>query len=143
MNEEDYIANRLDEQIDWYDLKSSLHQRLYKRLRFLEILLAASIPFLVGFVANWPRVNVVVGLCGVGVTVISGMLALNQYQENWVRYRGTCEALRRERFRYLTQTAPYDGDDAFPRMVSAVESLLSSENSLWSEHSKSAPEKPQ
>jgi hypothetical protein len=52
-------------------------------------------------------------------------------QEHWIEYRATAESLRREKFLFLTQTEPYDKDDAFHLLVQRVEALLSNENTEW------------
>jgi len=49
---EEYIEQRLSDQIGWYDRKSGTNQRWFKRLRFAEIVAAATIPFLSGFAGN-------------------------------------------------------------------------------------------
>ena len=42
MNETEFIEQRVDDQIDWYCAKSSWNQKLFKRLRTLELVCAAS-----------------------------------------------------------------------------------------------------
>jgi len=77
MTADEYIATRLDEQIAWYDQRSVRSQRWYKGLRIIEIVVAASIPFMVGYITEArPSVAFVVGLAGVAVAVISGLLAI-------------------------------------------------------------------
>ena len=51
MNADDYIAQRLDDQIAWYDRKSMACQRWYKHLRVTEFVAAALIPFLAAYLA--------------------------------------------------------------------------------------------
>jgi len=46
---DEYIEQRLNDQISWYDRKSGTSQLWFKRLRFAEIVAAATIPFLSGF----------------------------------------------------------------------------------------------
>ncbi len=36
---------RLEDQIDWYDRKSTQNQRIFRRIKITEILAAALIPF--------------------------------------------------------------------------------------------------
>lgn len=48
MTPEQYMEDRVDDQIKWYDSRSQANQRWYKHLRSIEIVLAASIPFMVG-----------------------------------------------------------------------------------------------
>jgi hypothetical protein len=49
---EEYVEQRIDDQIGWYDRKSVTNKRWFKRLRFAEIVAAATIPFLSGFANN-------------------------------------------------------------------------------------------
>ena len=74
------------------------------------------------------------------VAVIAGLLSLYRFQENWTEYRASAEALRQERFLYLTRTAPYAGDNAFTLLVGRVEDLLRSERSGWAEAMRAADE---
>ena len=61
--------------------------------------------------------------------MVSGFLALNQYQENWIDYRTTCESLRHHKYRFLTGAEPYlDQGDAFGHLVNNTEDLISKEN---------------
>jgi hypothetical protein len=70
---------------------------------------------------------------GVFVAVIASLLGLLQFQVHWIEYRGTAESLRREEFLFLTQTEPYDKDDAFHLLVQRAEALLSKENADWAQ----------
>jgi hypothetical protein len=138
MTPDDYIAQRLDAQIAWYDRKSVRSQRSYKSLRIIEVVVAASIPFMVGYITDVrPSVALVVGLAGVAVAGIGGLLEINQCQENWSAYGTTCESLQHHKYRLLAGADPCGGDDAFNSLVDNVESLTSKENTNWSEYIKS------
>ena len=128
---EEYIEQRLSDQIGWYDRKSSTNQRWFKRLRFAEIAAAAIIPFLSGFAGDSLPIKIAIGTLGVLVAVIASLLGLLQLHEHWIEYRATAESLRKEKFLFLTQTEPYDTDDAFHLLVQRVEALLSKENTEW------------
>ena len=133
MAPEEYIEQRLSDQIDWYDRKSGTNQRWFKRLRFGEIVAAAIIPFLSGFAGNSFSIKIAIGALGVFVAVIASVLGLLQFQVHWIAYRAIAESLRKEKFLFLTQTEPYDKDDAFHRFVQRVEALLSKENTEWAQ----------
>ena len=139
MAPEEYIEQRLNDQIDWYDRKSGTNQRWFKRLRFGEIVAAAIIPFLSGFAGNSFSIKIAIGALGVVVAVIASLLGLLQLQEHWIEYRATAESLRKEKFLFLTQTEPYDKDDAFHRFVQRVEALLSKENTEWAQPMMNPP----
>jgi hypothetical protein len=127
---DDPIGARLEDQIDWYDKKSISNQRVYKRIKIIEILAAALIPFLAAL--KFPYVALITGGLGVVITVLEGLIHLNQYQQNWTSYRSTCEALRHEKFTYLGKAGPYAGvADPYALLAQRVESLVSQENAKW------------
>ncbi len=134
MNEEQFLKERLDDQISWYDRKSQFNQSCYKTLRVGEIIAAAAIPFLAGYISDKnPGVQFVVGFLGLFIAVIASVISLYQFQENWVEYRTTCESLQHEKYLFLTKTEPYNVDQPFSLLVRRVESLVSSENTKWSQ----------
>lgn len=126
----DPIYGRLEDQIDWYDRKSRIAQRIFKRIKIVEILGAAAIPFLAGL--NYPGDKLVTGGLGVLITILEGLLHLNQYQQNWTNYRSTCEALRHEKFVYLAKAGPYTtAPDPRALLAERVESTVSQEHAQW------------
>jgi len=134
MNDEQFLKERVEDQINWYDKKSQFNQRWYKCLRVGEIGAAAAIPLLAGYMSDkTPAVQIIVGLLGFIIAIIASVVALYQFQENWVEYRTTCESLRHEKYLFLTQTEPYNIDNPFPLFVQRVESLVSTENTKWSQ----------
>lgn len=127
---DDPIIARLEDQIAWYDRKSLSNQHIYKRIKVIEILAAAMIPFLAAL--TFPYVALITGGLGVVITVLEGLIHLNQYQQNWTTYRSTCEALRHEKFAYLGKATPYAGvADAYALLAERVESLVSQEHAKW------------
>ena len=136
---EEYVEQRINDQIGWYDRKSTTNQRWFKRLRFAEIVAAAASPFLSGFADNSFPIKIAIGALGVFVAVIASLLGLLQLQVHWIEYRATAESLRREKFLFLTQTAPYDEDDAFHLFVQRVEALLTKENTEWAQSMMKPP----
>ena len=136
---EEYIEQRLNDQIGWYDRKSTANQRWFKRLRFAEIVAATTIPFLSGFADKSSSIKIAIGALGVFVAVIASVLGLLQLQVHWMQYRATAELLRNEKFLFLTQTDPYNKDDAFHLFVQRVEALLSKENTEWAQSMMKPP----
>jgi len=134
LNPDDYIKDRVDGQIEWYERKSGTNQRWYRWLRIVEIITAASIPLLAGYADLMTEFKVVVGILGMIVAVIAGVLALYQFQENWTGYRTTCEALKQEKYLFLTKTQPYDQSDSFSLFVQRVENCISKEHSTWAQY---------
>lgn len=129
---EDYIKSRLEDQISWYSRKSSMNQRMFKRLQLVTIIFSTSIPFLTAYTSDNEIVRVIVGLIGIAVAAITAISGLYKYQENWLAYRTTSESLKHQKFLYLTSTEPYHDEDAFNLLVQNVEMTISKENSNWS-----------
>jgi uncharacterized protein DUF4231 len=128
---EDYVEQRINDQISWYDRRGITNKRWFKRLRFAEIVVAATIPFLSGFADKSSSIKIAIGALGVFVAVIASLLGLLQLQVHWIEYRATAESLKKEKFLFLTQTDPYNKDDAFHLLVQRVEALLSKESTDW------------
>ena len=138
MKAEDYLEKRLQNQINWYSAKSQWNQQCFKRLRLLEFTLAALIPFLTGLSHYFPSAEntslFLVGLLGVVIAVITGAVGLYRFQENWLQYRVSAEALKREKYFYLTRTAWYQdssNEDTLNLLVERVETIFSEENTSW------------
>lgn len=142
MNQEEYLKNRVDHRINWYDRKSCFNQNWFKRLQVIAILSASTIPFLTGYSSGEDvSIRVCIGILGLMVAAITAVLSLYKFQENWHEYRTTCESLTHEKYLYLTNTEPYDIPEPFPLLVQRVEMLISKENSMWSHHVATKKEK--
>jgi hypothetical protein len=128
--ETDPIMGRLEDQIAWYDQKSLTNQRTFKRIKTTEIVAAAMIPFLAAL--NFTHVAWATGGLGMLITILEGMLQLNQYQQNWILYRSTCESLKHEKYTYLGKAAPYaNAADPHALLAERIESLVSQEHAKW------------
>ncbi len=126
----DPVLARLDDQIDWYDKKSAASQRYYKRIKLTEIIAAALIPFVVG--AHIPYAAWTAGGLGVLITILEGILQLYQYQQIWVAYRATAEAMKHEKFLYIAKAGDYaKALDSRGLLAERVEALGSQENTKW------------
>ena len=132
MNADDYLQRRIDDQIKWLSSASGKNQQWFKKLRAAEIVMGCAIAYLVSHADLMP-IQVLTGAMGVAVATIGGLLSLYRFQEKWIEYRVTAENLKREKFFFLTGTAPYDADDKFQILVTRVEAILAAENVQWAE----------
>ena len=126
------------DQISWYSSKSRKAQKAFKRIKVVEILAAALIPFLGSLSVPYPwlkeHLGLVTGGLGVLITILEGVLHLNQYQENWTNYRSTAEALKHEKFLYLGKAGQYAKSatqDPDALLAERIESLVSQEHAQW------------
>lgn len=124
----DPTMDRLEDQITWYDNSSRRAHLLFKALKAVVIVCAALIPLLSGMgVTPW-----LTGSFGAAIAILEGLQQLNQYQQNWIRYRSTCESLKHEKYLYLAKAGPYSGTgDGHALLAERVESLVSQEEAKW------------
>jgi len=139
MKEEEYVNERLNDQINWYSKKSQTNQKWYKNLRLAEIISASLIPFLSGMGDKVPYNAWIIGALGVLIAIATATSSLFKFHENWIQYRTTVEQLKHEKFPYLTKVKPYESEDRFNLLVERVEGLISKENSYWAKSVKQIP----
>ena len=128
MRADDPTMQRLEEQISWYDTKSIQNQRTFKRIKIVQIVAAALVPLFAGL----DLTAYATGGLGVLIVILEGIQQLNQYQQNWITYRSTCEALRHEKYLYLANAGPYaDTSRARAELAERIEGLISQEHAKW------------
>jgi Protein of unknown function (DUF4231) len=128
---------RLEEQLGWYERQSERSKRAFQALKVAQIVVAAAIPAVAAAGASAGFA----GALGAVVVVLEGIQQLFQFQQNWIAYRGTAEALRRERYLYEAGAAHY-ADAAQPDRVLAerLDVILSHEHANWAEVHRTAKE---
>ncbi len=137
MNEQDYIAERIENQIKWYSAKSSWNQTRYKSIKTLIIVISVLIPFLTGLIdENGFWLKIAVGIGGVLIAAGESILSLQKYQENWMEYRRSSETLKREKLLYLTKSGPYREGANLQLLVERVENFTENENKGWLAYTK-------
>src|SRR5215207_6782766 len=129
------VEARLEDQIAWYDAKSQQNHLWFRLLKICQIVVAAAIP--VAAAASAP-----VWLMGAGgalIVVLEGLQQLEQFQQNWITYRSTCERLKHEKFLFLSHAGPYAAvPDSESLLAERVEGLVSQEHAAWGSHREEA-----
>jgi hypothetical protein len=137
MTAQEYLTDRLNDQIEWYDKKSQFNQKRFKSIRVLNIILSVSIPFLTALMNNDKSTSnnvlkILIGFIGALIAVSEAILNLYKYHENWIQYRSTAESLKHHKYLYETKTGIYANEaNAFSVLVDNVENLISKENTSW------------
>ena len=138
MNEQqfaEYLENRYWDQVKFYDSKAVRNQAIYRRMQWALIILAALTPVLIqikqasifginfGFLAT---------ITSVIVVILTAALKTFKYQENWINYRTTCEALKKEKYLFDAALSDYQqSEDREAQFIDRVEALLSREHTIW------------
>ncbi|AFM05604.1 hypothetical protein Fleli_3274 [Bernardetia litoralis DSM 6794] len=144
MSDVEYIAERLDAQMNWYDRKSSENKTKYKLIKRTELIIAALIPVLITSGAFkvvqendlGVLLQIIAALAGVVLVIMNSLLELDEHYKLWKEYRVTCEMMRHERYMYMTCSEPYDESDAYPRLVEKIEAISNSETQRWKQIDK-------
>jgi hypothetical protein len=123
--------DRIRAQSDWYGKKARSNRSTYMAFKIVQIVMAASIPVVsvavAGGVQRWTN-----AILGALIGIIEAVLQLGQYQQNWLTYRATREALRREDFLHSAKAGPYSGQtDLDGIYVERADAIMSGESAKW------------
>lgn len=136
MTPDQYMQERVEDQLEWYSKKSTSNKNWHFRLQLVTLVAAALVPVISLSSAEW-GVRILVALMGSIAAIAAGVVALYQFRDLWVDYRATAEQLKYEKYLFKTGSQPYSNADCFPLFVSRVESIILQENRSWHEKIKS------
>ena len=135
MTEEEYIKERLDDQIKWYSKKATKNKSLNNWFKAFIIILSATIPFVVGTEFDETLRNIILSAMGVIITILSGLSGLLKFQEKWTEYRTTSETLKHEKYLFQAKAIPYsDEKEPYKLLVTRIEYIISKEHSMWGQY---------
>jgi hypothetical protein len=121
-------ADPIVRESEWYGAKAHSCRLTYLRLKGFQIVVTAFIPVCA---ALRPGAGVSAALAAL-IGVAEGILQLGRYQDNWLRYRTTREALKREERLYDAAAGPYAGAaDARRLYVERTDTIVSGEQGRW------------
>jgi hypothetical protein len=121
----------ITQQSAWYGAQAHRARFRYMLMKGTQILLAAAIPVIaVSSPSNKQRwASAILGSL---IGVIEGLIQLGQYQQNWLLYRATRQALKREEFLHRAKAGPYSGaSDADTLYVERCDAVMSGETTKW------------
>ncbi len=128
---------RLEDQLRWYDTKSAHHKTWFHWLKVAQIVIAAAIPVVAAVGGDGAAATA--GLLGATIVVLEGLQQLFQFQQNWISYRATAEALKHEKFLYTAGAGPYsDAIRPDALLAERVEGLVSQEHAAWTSSQREA-----
>jgi hypothetical protein len=129
-----YINERLDDQIEWYDQKSSSNQSRFKWCKWTEMALGGIIAVLTPAITNCELIKYIIAASSAGIVIVVALHGLHNFHENWIEYRKTSELLKNEKYTYLNKAGVYkelSDDERFILLVERCESIISHENINW------------
>jgi hypothetical protein len=134
--------DKIREQGAWYGKKAGNNRATFFAFKIVQIIMAAAIP-VVSLSSQTLVLKWTTALLGAFIGVIEAVLQLGQYQQNWLLYRASREALRREDFLHSANAGPYAGQaDPDGLYVERADAILSGENSKWVAAQQQQPKPP-
>ncbi len=138
--EEAATLRRLADSVAWYESHAKRSGDLFKAFKVVTLAAGAAIPVLVGVgftpglvLPAWTvGAPALAGLLGALIVVVEGLQQLYQWQQNWLAYRSTADALQSEGALYAARAGIYEGA-AQPHklLASRVEQLMGREHQPW------------
>ncbi len=129
-----YLTDRLETQIDWYSTKATNNKFGFHLLQIMVLIVGATIP-IVNIVDFAPlETRLISSVLGSVTVTVTGIIQLKKYHENWIMYRSTEEALKKEKYTYQNEVGEYSGltpDERLKRLVENVESIISNQNVVY------------
>lgn len=138
MDEQSYIKERLEEQINWYDQKAISFKKYHERINIASIVVSScgSLITILGLIFDYaePWLTILGSVVGVGVASALAIDKLKNFGNLFMTYRRTCESLKREKFLYQTKSGEYqNNENAFNLLVERCESIMATENGSWAQ----------
>ena len=131
-----YVKERHENQRAWHSDKAAWNKKAHLVFQSSVIILAGVTT--VTTALDWWAIPLIASAL---VFILTALQKVFQFQELWISYRMTAEALQRERFLHMTKTGEYDGSDSPDRLfVERVEAILSQQARGWATQQTKATE---
>jgi hypothetical protein len=147
MGPQEYLQERVDQQLAWYGTKSAGNKSRYQILRLMQISLGILVSAGGVYAEAIPHGAWLLSGFGVLISLSAAWETVFDHQNNWIRYRRIKEELKREKILYVTASGPYRkeatqidaAEAAFTLFVARVEGLLGEEVEQWSSTASQLP----
>lgn len=132
-----YIPDRLDDQIQWYDKKSISFQKKYKIIAITTLVMSSLISLLTVLSLIFIKYNnlivILSSIFSISVPILIGIEKIYKNYENYINYRRTCEELKREKIFYLNNIEPYNNENNLNLLIKRCESIMAHESGIWAQ----------
>lgn len=127
---EDYIAERVNDAIAWYDKNANKYKKYYLQMRATTVIGGALVPVLVNL--DFDYVDLITTILSLIVVLLVSLESVYHFREQWTNYRSTEQSLRREYFLFTSKGGTYaqqDNATAYTHFVDRVEEIIGVESS--------------
>ena len=127
-SQDEYIIKRVDDQINYFDLKAIENQKNYKRTKTLSILCNVLTTFIIALVFIVPE-NLKIFTGVIALALSTTVLATYQWEEfqnygsKWEKFRLIAEQLKSEKCLYLNNAGKYSCDESSLNRILFIETV--------------------
>jgi hypothetical protein len=134
-----YLAADYAKAVKFYDDRANSSRRWYRGLSIYLIAVSAGLTALIAFAPDTLHWRMISAVASATIVVATGLLAHFKCHENWLSYRGSWDALERERRFYETGSGAYKRvADKGVLFVERAEAILAKEGAdFYARHAKS------
>jgi hypothetical protein len=127
---ETYIKNRYAPELSYYEYNAKKNKQRYQIAQIIVIISSVITPILIAL--NRPILQIIALFSSGIVTIVTSMLGVFKFHENWINYRTVAESLKKEKNFYDTKNCEYEAAiDPEKLFVLRTENLISREHSAW------------
>jgi hypothetical protein len=124
----EYISERLNPAIEWYDDEARSLKKRYLFMRAITVIGGALVPVLVNL--DIPYIDYLTTIISLIVVLLVSLESVYHYSAQWTNYRSTEQFLRKEYFLFVANEGPYAGntdDVAYRLFVERIEMAIEAE----------------
>ncbi len=130
MTEEDYIRERVNQALQFYDKSSRNNKNKYLRIKAVTVIGGAIVPVFVNI--ELPYINIITTIISLIVVLLVSLESVYHHREQWTHYRSAEQNLRNEYFLFAAKGGTYGDlqeDQAFRLFVDRTEEIIENEGS--------------
>lgn len=138
INFSDYFKNRYESQKAYYSKSSAINKKKFQRWQLVLIILSALAPVFSSLKLHCPELFTYISIIVSSlVAILSSVMKIFHYHENWIKFRSTLEKLKAEEYFYHFKIGQYSqaNVDADKLFVTRIETILGNEHTDWVSYS--------
>lgn len=134
MEPEEYIRNRVDNQIQYFGIAAAKNKKWFYVISILKIVLSLVLCIGSAIYGKGSGESIIVSVVSGVLALLESLMILFKSNEKWIIYREASEKLKKEKNLFLTMTGSYysmSKEDAFNTFTQKIEFILDETNSQW------------
>lgn len=128
-----YLAQRIQPQIEWFEKNSRINKLGYQFTKTLLTFLAAISPALAAFIHDdSSSFKIALAISTILTAVLANLSTIFNFKDKYITFRDAAENLKSEVFLYQFNAGKYkDNPDGFNILVVTIEDYLKNINQNW------------